>query len=232
MKMVKIRTLIGLMVFGLVFSVGFGVSAQTPDGDTPAEEDVCDDLHGAAFGLCNAYCEALDCDSDEGYDQHPNACETVLAKFLNRTGTNGPPCDPCIGFEEPCPCDYDVIQPNDATCWPEQGTVYPMFFVCTNANCEIPSTFCALRSPQPGGVLKTQIAIVNNGNDGVTCSGISMPGCSGAIPTRTGLTQGENEACQCRLEQYTGELIQAGIVVRDNNGQPLGPGDISCSPDK
>jgi len=39
------------------------VLAQTPDGQTPAEETVCDHESGAAFGLCNAYCEAMDCDS-------------------------------------------------------------------------------------------------------------------------------------------------------------------------
>lgn len=46
--------------------------AKTPDGRTPAEETVCDGEVGAAYGLCNAYCEAMDCDdpnhraSDQG----------------------------------------------------------------------------------------------------------------------------------------------------------------------
>jgi len=38
--------------------------ATTPDGETPAEESVCDGLPDAQFGICNAYCEAMDCDSD------------------------------------------------------------------------------------------------------------------------------------------------------------------------
>ncbi len=66
--------------------------AQTPDDMTPAEESVCDGLSGAAFGLCNAYCEALDCDLDAGYDQHPKACDKVLANFMKKTDGEEPPC--------------------------------------------------------------------------------------------------------------------------------------------
>ena len=53
--------LLGAVIF---FAAGNNVLAKTPDGVTPAEETVCDGLSGAAFGLCNAYCEAMDCDSD------------------------------------------------------------------------------------------------------------------------------------------------------------------------
>ena len=38
------------------------LSAKTPDGVPPSQETVCSGLTGAAFGLCNAYCEAQDCD--------------------------------------------------------------------------------------------------------------------------------------------------------------------------
>ena len=37
----------------------------TPDGQPPSMETVCDGQSGAAFGLCNAYCEAMDCDSPD-----------------------------------------------------------------------------------------------------------------------------------------------------------------------
>src|SRR5262249_14691769 len=37
-------------------------SAKTPDDMPPSQEQVCSGLQGAAFGLCNAYCEAQDCD--------------------------------------------------------------------------------------------------------------------------------------------------------------------------
>ncbi len=67
------------------FPVGF---ASTPDGETPAEEHVCDGYRGAAFGLCNAYCEAMDCDDDPNADQ--DACDKVEDKFEARTGKDIP----------------------------------------------------------------------------------------------------------------------------------------------
>jgi len=40
-------------------------NAQTADGATPATDTICDSvgLIGEDRGLCNAYCEAMDCDS-------------------------------------------------------------------------------------------------------------------------------------------------------------------------
>ena len=32
-------------------------------GQVLAEDDPCANENGAAYGLCNAYCEAMDCDS-------------------------------------------------------------------------------------------------------------------------------------------------------------------------
>ncbi len=39
--------------------------AQTADGQTPAEENICSTwgFTGKVSGLCNAYCEAMDCDA-------------------------------------------------------------------------------------------------------------------------------------------------------------------------
>lgn len=58
------------------------VMAQTADGETPAEEDVCASagLEGPLKGLCNAYCEAMDCDSANPY-ANENACAKVAANF-------------------------------------------------------------------------------------------------------------------------------------------------------
>lgn len=64
-------------------------SAQTPDGSTPSEEAVCDGLSGSLFGLCNAYCEALDCDTGLS---NPTACAKVLANYQQRSGGANPPC--------------------------------------------------------------------------------------------------------------------------------------------
>ena len=77
--------------------------AQTADGQTPATETGCDGQSGAAFGLCNAYCEAMDCDSDlpQATDE---ACARVLDGFHKITGSEIPLCSssshPVSG--EPC----------------------------------------------------------------------------------------------------------------------------------
>lgn len=64
----------------------------TPDGETPSEEDVCDSLRGRgpAFGLCNAFCEAQDCDGP-GYRQSP--CEQLRDNFVRLTEEVRFPCE-------------------------------------------------------------------------------------------------------------------------------------------
>lgn len=54
----------------------------TADGLTPAVEDICTkwDFTGKALGLCNAYCEAMDCD-DPNPQASAQACDRVLAKI-------------------------------------------------------------------------------------------------------------------------------------------------------
>ena len=52
-----------LRVFVCCLIVTLPVMAQTPDGETPAEETICDPLKTATpglYGLCVAYCEAYD----------------------------------------------------------------------------------------------------------------------------------------------------------------------------
>jgi hypothetical protein len=75
-------------------------ASGTPDGETPAAETVCDGLEGAQFGLCNAYCEAMDCDS-----ANPNANATACAKVRERYLEKG-------GDESRlscgCPCDFST----------------------------------------------------------------------------------------------------------------------------
>jgi hypothetical protein len=70
--------------------------AETPDGQTPSEETVCDSQSGAAYGLCTAYCEAMDCDSPFA-EASPTACSRVRANYERITG-QPLPC------EATCPC--------------------------------------------------------------------------------------------------------------------------------
>ncbi|MES1244762.1 MAG: hypothetical protein ABUT39_24355 [Acidobacteriota bacterium] len=70
--------------------------AKTPDGVPPSLETVCDMEQGAAYGLCTAYCEAMDCESAAPHAS-ATACAKVGGKFLQLTGRNLP-------CEVSCPC--------------------------------------------------------------------------------------------------------------------------------
>lgn len=86
-----------VVAFALVLGLGGLGSpalAQTPDLETPAVETECDHLTGAAFGLCNAYCEAQDCDEQ---DPERRSCEALRANFERQTGETHFPCDRFCG---------------------------------------------------------------------------------------------------------------------------------------
>ena len=77
--------------YGFVSVEGvLGVGA--PDASPPSQEDDCNGLSGAAFGLCTAYCEAQDCDA------FPQAsCARLRENFQKVTGTVVFPCDAFCG---------------------------------------------------------------------------------------------------------------------------------------
>lgn len=91
--------------------------AQTPDEDPPADETVCTDagLTGAAWGLCNAYCEAMDCDGEQP-SASQMACDRVLLKFQDVTAPEFlPPCETPDTDGDGVPDDVDNCPevPND-----------------------------------------------------------------------------------------------------------------------
>ena len=73
---------------------------KTPDGFPPSVEDVCDDYSGAAYGLCTAYCEAMDCD-DPNVHASATGCERVATNFTKKTG-------------DPLPCESEPVTCIDA----------------------------------------------------------------------------------------------------------------------
>lgn len=91
-KSVWTLVLAGALLAGVPHS-----SAKTPDQQTPAQETVCDTQKGAAYGLCTAYCEAMDCD-DPNKRASDEACAAVRRNYERKTGTP-PPC-----LTATCPC--------------------------------------------------------------------------------------------------------------------------------
>jgi hypothetical protein len=87
-------------------------SQGTADGQTPAGESVCDVLHGAEFGLCNAYCEATDCGDGVNYASW-RACASLQENWRKRTGLDKLPCDCTDGTVfipgEGCGCPFDLV---------------------------------------------------------------------------------------------------------------------------
>jgi len=89
-------------VLALVLAPTHVLAQRTGDGIVPAIEMVCDG-DPFSFGLCNAYCEALDCDSATPLGT-PRACANKLKNYLKKSGGAFPPC------ENSCPCSFDSAQ--------------------------------------------------------------------------------------------------------------------------
>lgn len=87
---------IGAICVAIALGGAGSASAKTPDGKPPSQETICDNEKGAAFGLCNAYCEAMDC-TDPNQRASNRGCEQVKANFMKKTG-RPLPCDVT------CPC--------------------------------------------------------------------------------------------------------------------------------
>src|SRR6185369_5140591 len=81
------RLVIACALALLVALAGTALTA-TPDGHPPSTETSCTGLSGSARGLCNAYCQAQDC------DVHPRpSCEQLRKNFQRATGSSKFPCD-------------------------------------------------------------------------------------------------------------------------------------------
>lgn len=115
-----------ILLFALLIVCCGAALAQTPDLLTPAEETVCDMETGAAYGLCNAYCEAMDCETDDP-QASATACSKVGDKFTQLTGRELP-------CEVACPC-YDL-----------PPFIFPFFRDIVDGNVAIDACF----TEQPG----------------------------------------------------------------------------------
>ena len=101
--MYKIKQILAAAAFTLFSGfalMGGNAIASTPDGETPANEGVCDVLQGGSpglYGLCVAYCEAQDLDQ---FDKNPP--RTKILQNYRKKMSAGDPDMPCL--QVPCPC--------------------------------------------------------------------------------------------------------------------------------
>jgi hypothetical protein len=122
----------GTLVLPVIVVVvcGSAIFGQTSDGQTPAQEDVCDDLQWATpglYGLCIAFCEAQDCEPDFSALNPFAECRPSSAKLLRNYEKKKQPGDPempCVR-QAACPCWTEAEL--DALRFPASGDVK----VCT-----------------------------------------------------------------------------------------------------
>src|SRR5262245_24459765 len=78
-------------VLFIVLSVlGFQTAQTGPAGRGHRNRGACSGLSGAAFGLCNAFCEAKDCEN-AGSDSR--SCAVLRRNFERATGRSVFPCE-------------------------------------------------------------------------------------------------------------------------------------------
>jgi hypothetical protein len=119
----RLLTVLRIASIALAALAAPAVFAQTPDGETPSVETVCDPLRVSnggtpgLYGLCVAYCEAQDCHDNpqckaenpgDAWGAHSCSCEDVLANYNKKRQATDPEM-PCILPAE-CPCfDADFL---------------------------------------------------------------------------------------------------------------------------
>lgn len=93
----RVKSFVSFLSFALLLSlssVTSSVFAKTPDGVTPAQEEVCDIVKGGTpglYGLCVAYCEAQDLDAFPKKKEN-----TRLLDNYNKKMRDGDPEMPCL----------------------------------------------------------------------------------------------------------------------------------------
>jgi hypothetical protein len=98
------------LVATLLVLVALPTLAKTRDGETPANEGICDDLAFATpglYGLCTAFCEAQDCEPDFAAEDPFADCTPPSIKLLDLYNRKKQPSDP----EMPC------VQQTACPCW-------------------------------------------------------------------------------------------------------------------
>jgi hypothetical protein len=162
-----------LFVFclGLLALAVPSLALGTPDGQPPSEETVCNSLDGVLFGLCNAYCEAMDCDSPNP-QASPTACSKVLDNFKKHSGGQVPPC------VATCPC----------------GTAIPLFSDIVSGAVTVQQ--CVVDTSS-----QVTSVVTSGGNFVLVNQSAAPPYCSANLTQFLQITTQEAAVCQQLLQQ-------------------------------
>jgi hypothetical protein len=171
---------------------------------TSVEESACGGLSGATWGLCNAYCEAMDCDSE-----NPNASSTACLQVLSKYTSHTEQPIPCARVRCPCwaPEDVDtlLLECEDdglsVSCYDVelrgQGSVY------------ITSMECSRESP--GQILHSLRASIDARISIIAgCRSVNVPPLSNR---GRGTTVDEAEACQQILRDRIGDDVCDSLII-------------------
>jgi len=190
---------------------GNNVMSRTPDGATPAEEDVCDSLTGAAYGLCVSYCEAMDC-GDANQHSDDEACLRVKANYQRIEGTNKAfPCE--------CGCNYYLVPPT-TECLDKRvyNTLDLIMEVDSKESDNIKVTSSIMATDQSEEVMYQDVVIRPKGTS--TCeimveeTNDCLKDAQNAATEKVELrTIREANACQHLFAQYTRDAIANGVLV-------------------
>jgi hypothetical protein len=185
--------------------------AQTPDGLPPALETVCDAESGSAFGWCNAYCEAMDCELADDGDPlteptaSATACGKVRTKFEQATG-RGLPCEQAA---DSCPC---TDNPEQFPTWVAflAGESEPVLCLQDGQYCEYAGSSPELCTPPQGDMTLVGVpgALLFASSLGVPVFELP-PVCGDGFIGLLPLTPAQGAVCKAQLDAA---LAASGLV--------------------
>jgi hypothetical protein len=143
-------------IWGLALTVNAQTQSSdnaTADGDPPAVENECDGLAGAAWGLCNAYCEAMDCDSAAPHAS-AEACDRIGQKLVALVPDRQPLCGSAPAAQCDCFADVSDIDVDPATaCTVEVGDAILLQGFAVVGGEVVPVSYAAGTSPTSGALV-------------------------------------------------------------------------------
>jgi hypothetical protein len=167
-------------VLALVVALAGTAMTKTPDKQPPSTETACNGLSGSARGLCNAYCQAQDC------DVHPRpSCEVLRKNYQRATGSSQFPCDHVACGQSAPKCNGDC----------------PSGFVCTSG---------AEGGPEGGGGDSNAACtcLVPCGDaQAPQCAGACAAGTVCSSGAESGGTEGGPEGTTCSCLVKCGEAV-------------------------